>query len=65
MADEQSIFRTAISGYNKDDVNAYIEGINRAAAENQDWFDRQTKAMADTIKRLTKENNAHIGASGI
>lgn len=58
MADEQSLFRTAISGFNKDDVIAYIEGINRAAAENQDWFDRQTKAMADTIKRLTKENNA-------
>ena len=58
MADEQSLFRTAISGFNKDDVLAYIEGINRAATENQDWFDRQTKAMADTIKRLTKENNA-------
>ncbi|MBO5784135.1 MAG: hypothetical protein J6R33_04110 [Clostridia bacterium] len=57
MAEEQ-LFRTAISGFNKDDVIAYIEGINRAAAENQDWFDRQTKAMADTIKRLTKENNA-------
>ncbi len=57
MADEQ-MFRTAISGFHKDDVIAYIEGINRAAAENQDWFDRQTKAMADTIKRLTKENNA-------
>ncbi len=57
MADEQ-LFRTAISGFNKEDVIAYIDGINRAAAENQDWFDRQTKAMADTIKRLTKENNA-------
>lgn len=57
MAVEQ-LFRTAISGFHKDDVIAYIEGINRAAAENQDWFDRQTKAMADTIKRLTKENQA-------
>lgn len=56
MADEP-LFRTAISGFNKDDVNVYIEGLNRAAAENQDWFDRQSKAMADTIKRLTRENN--------
>ena len=55
MAEEQ-LFRTAISGFNKDDVIAYIDGINRAATENQEWFDRQSKAMAETIKKLTKEN---------
>ena len=57
MAEEQ-LFRTAISGFNKDDVIAYIDGINRAATENQEWFDRQSKAMAETIKKLTKENTA-------
>lgn len=55
MADEQ-LFKTALNGFNKDDVISYIEGINRAAAENQDWFDRQSKAMSETIRRLTKEN---------
>ncbi len=57
MAEEQ-LFRTALSGFNKDDVIAYIDGINRAATENQEWFDRQSKAMAETIKKLTKENTA-------
>ena len=57
MAEEQ-LFRSAIGGFNKEDVIEYIDGINRAAAENQDWFDRQSKAMAETIKRLTQENNS-------
>lgn len=52
------MFRSAIGGFNKEDVIEYIDGINRAAAENQDWFDRQSKAMAETIKRLTQENNS-------
>ncbi len=55
MADEQ-LFRTAFNGFNKDDVISYIDGINRTAAENQEWFDKQSRAMAETIKRLNKEN---------
>ncbi len=56
MADEQ-LFRTAFNGFNKDDVISYIDGINRTAAENQEWFDKQSKAMAETIKKLNKENS--------
>lgn len=55
MAEEQ-LFRTALHGFNKDDVITYIDGINRTASENQEWFDKQSKAMAETIKRLNKEN---------
>ena len=55
MADEQ-LFRTAFNGFNKDDVISYIDGINRTAAENQEWFDKQSRAMAETIKRLNREN---------
>lgn len=56
MAEEQ-LFRTSLHGFNKDDVISYIDGLNRTAAENQEWFEKQSKAMADTIKRLNKENS--------
>ena len=47
---KDSLFRTSFSGYNKDDVTAYIEDLNIQFNEN-------SVLLENRIKALEKENS--------
>lgn len=68
MADNGKMFRTSISGYNKDDVNRYILEIDKKSKETAETMSSEIKALTAETESLslslrkTVEENAELSA---
>lgn len=55
MSDKKVKFRTSISGFNRDDVNGYIESLTAKHAKESEEDKKRIAALEEKVKRLEKE----------
>ena len=62
MSDKKVRFRQSISGFNKDDVNSYIQQLNTKFANESEEKQKKITALEATVKQLEEQLAEKIAA---